>query len=211
MSSHHIVRDEQEPALIIHRLDSFPMELLNQLLEWSPTVICCGPALDDVLKLGIKMDIVILPFEWQERYQEDFERQLPLKVITISQPDYMSTGLQILVKEGYRAVNVVTKESLTPEVLDLALNYCKQMDLVIYNELERNVICGKPQFEKWLPAESQLTVMSLQSEGELSSTGFDEDIDDEFDSDYELEKTKEGQVEIKCTHPPFLIIEPLTH
>ena len=39
MSSHHIVREKQEPALLVLGLDDFPDELLGQLLEWSPTVI----------------------------------------------------------------------------------------------------------------------------------------------------------------------------
>ena len=39
MSSHHIVRDDQEPALIIANGASCSNELLGQLLEWSPIVI----------------------------------------------------------------------------------------------------------------------------------------------------------------------------
>ncbi|RZK41505.1 MAG: thiamine pyrophosphokinase, partial [Pedobacter sp.] len=39
MSSHHIVREKQEPALYIHQLGNFDEEKLGQLLEWSPTVL----------------------------------------------------------------------------------------------------------------------------------------------------------------------------
>lgn len=37
MSSHHIVRDDQEPALIIANGAACSSELLGQLLEWSPS------------------------------------------------------------------------------------------------------------------------------------------------------------------------------
>ena len=39
MSSHHIVREKQEPALLVLGLNNFSTELLGQLLEWNPTVI----------------------------------------------------------------------------------------------------------------------------------------------------------------------------
>jgi len=39
MSSHHIVREKQEPALIIANGEACSTELLNQLLEWSPFVV----------------------------------------------------------------------------------------------------------------------------------------------------------------------------
>ncbi|MFD2144372.1 hypothetical protein [Mucilaginibacter antarcticus] len=39
MSSHHIVREKQEPALLVLGLDGFDEEQLGQLLEWSPTLM----------------------------------------------------------------------------------------------------------------------------------------------------------------------------
>jgi thiamine pyrophosphokinase len=52
MSSHHIVRDDQEPALIIANGAACSAELLGQLLEWS-----LGGVLDSmerVMHLDIK-------------------------------------------------------------------------------------------------------------------------------------------------------------
>ena len=51
MSSHHIVRDDQEPALIIANGEACSMELLNQLLEWNPLVIVLDSAITRVLDL----------------------------------------------------------------------------------------------------------------------------------------------------------------
>jgi hypothetical protein len=39
MSSHHIVKEKQEPALYIHHFGNFDEEYLGQLLEWSPTLL----------------------------------------------------------------------------------------------------------------------------------------------------------------------------
>lgn len=43
MSSHHIVREKQEPALLIMDLNGFNDEHLGQLLEWNPTVLVNEP------------------------------------------------------------------------------------------------------------------------------------------------------------------------
>ncbi len=59
MSSHHIVREKQEPALIILSTQNFEEEYLGQLLEWSPTVIVAESIIEQVQSLGIKIDIIV--------------------------------------------------------------------------------------------------------------------------------------------------------
>ena len=59
MSSHHIVREKQEPALYIHHLGNFDEENLGQLLEWSPTIVVAASEYEKALSLGIKIDVVI--------------------------------------------------------------------------------------------------------------------------------------------------------
>jgi thiamine pyrophosphokinase len=59
MSSHHIVRDEQEPALLIANGESCSDELLGQLLEWSPVVVVLDRAVWRVLDRGIKIDVLL--------------------------------------------------------------------------------------------------------------------------------------------------------
>ena len=49
MSSHHIVRDDQERALIIGNGQACSKELMGQLLEWSPLVIVLDSAIERVL------------------------------------------------------------------------------------------------------------------------------------------------------------------
>ena len=56
MSSHHIIREKQEPALIIANGEACSGELLGQLLEWSPFIVVLDSAIHRVLDLGIKVD-----------------------------------------------------------------------------------------------------------------------------------------------------------
>ena len=63
MSSHHFVRPNQEPALIIANGEACAHTLLEQLLEWNPHVVALDGAYDRVIKLGIKVDTVIGDFD----------------------------------------------------------------------------------------------------------------------------------------------------
>ena len=63
MSSHHIVREKQEPALLVLGLDSFPAELLGQLLEWNPTVIATQLTAKSLNDYGIKIIAVNYHFK----------------------------------------------------------------------------------------------------------------------------------------------------
>jgi len=66
MSSHHFVKEQQEPALLI--LDtSVSYETMSPLLEWSPTVLVTELAIDAVLSWGIKVDVILATSEFSEK------------------------------------------------------------------------------------------------------------------------------------------------
>ena len=74
MSSHHIVRDDQEPALIIANGAACQPELLGQLLEWSPLVVVLDSAMERVMELDIKVDVLLGDFDRNfkpEKYQTE--------------------------------------------------------------------------------------------------------------------------------------------
>ena len=58
MSSHHIVRENQEPALLVEDFHALSDEYLGQLLEWSPTLITTTNMLNNFLTQEIKVDMV---------------------------------------------------------------------------------------------------------------------------------------------------------
>lgn len=78
MSSHHIIRDKQEPALIIANGEECSMDLLEQLLEWSPTVVVLDDAIERVISLGIKVDVWLGDFDHSEKHSLALENY-PLK------------------------------------------------------------------------------------------------------------------------------------
>lgn len=109
MSSHHIVRDDQEPALIIANGEACSMELLNQLLEWSPLVIVLDSAMDRVAPLGIKVDVLLGDFDrgFDPVIHDNY--QYPIEIVYT--PDQDKTDLEkafdYLIDRGIPAANVI--------------------------------------------------------------------------------------------------------
>ncbi len=107
MSSHHIVRDDQEPALIIANGESCSDALLHQLLEWSPLVIVLDSAIERVIARNIKVDVLLGDFDQGiEKYQD---LQYPLEIVHT--PDQNKTDLEkaieYLISRKIPAVNIV--------------------------------------------------------------------------------------------------------
>ena len=79
MSSHHFVKEGQEPALLI--IDPLSHELIAPLLEWAPLVIVLDHAIDQVLHWGIKIDVVIAATQAVDDLADRLDHQTPLKII----------------------------------------------------------------------------------------------------------------------------------
>jgi hypothetical protein len=138
MSSHHIVREKQEPALYIHNLGNFDEEYLGQLLEWSPTLIVNSGNYEKVVSLGLKVDVVI-------NSAADAVFQENTKVIK-GVDDNLQAVLNHLVAEKYPAVNIITTEA---KLMDLTA-YLGDIDIVLFTEMEKKYAI-KSGFSVWKP------------------------------------------------------------
>lgn len=110
MSSHHVVRDKQEPALIIANGEACNQSLLNDLLEWSPFVVVLDGAIHRVLDLKIKVDVLLGDFDRNEVSEETI-RESQDAIEIVHTPDQNKTDLEkaidFLIERGHRAVNVI--------------------------------------------------------------------------------------------------------
>lgn len=79
MSSHHFVKEGQEPALLVTG-NSFNEELLYHLLEWSPILIVGNESLDKIISLGIKVDVVWHKAKVDELLLKKLESQQPYEI-----------------------------------------------------------------------------------------------------------------------------------
>ncbi|MEO6849506.1 MAG: thiamine diphosphokinase [Mucilaginibacter sp.] len=148
MSSHHIVREKQEPALLVLGLDSFDAELLGQLLEWSPTIITnpqTAALLDDN---GIKIDWIITD-DGHKNLQSNI-KQMPAGSDTP-----VEAALKYLVTHNYTAVNIITDDLQLKDYLFFA----DKINLVIFYG-DQKIYAVNSGFSKWKPAGEIIEVLT---------------------------------------------------
>ena len=188
MSSHHIVREKQEPALLIMSLDGFENENLGQILEWSPTIIVHEDIYELADSLAIKIDAVITSdphFNTQEN-----------TIFIITDTDPLEDALKYLVGEQFPAVNIITTFFL---LKDYVL-FVDDIDIVVFRG-DKKIFPVKSGFSKWQPAGEQIQLIhevhNLQTSG-LRSMG-----------DHLLETEKDGFYSLTFDQPFIFIAESI--
>ncbi len=138
MSSHHIVREKQEPALYIHQLGNFDEEKLGQLLEWSPTILVAASEYEKAISLGIKIDVVI-------GIADELQIQENTKFIYAG-VENLPTAVKYLISEQYPAVNIISHENKFDNLAD----FLPEISIVLFTETEKSYAV-KPGFSIWKP------------------------------------------------------------
>jgi len=148
MSSHHIVREKQEPALLILGLDSFSDELLGQLLEWSPTMIVTPATAEKVHAFGIKIDWIITD-------RINLQLQSDIKLMPAGNDTETEAAIKYLITHGYSAVNIITDELQLKDYLF----YTDKINMVIYYRNQK-IYAVSSGFSKWKPAGETIQIIS---------------------------------------------------
>lgn len=174
MSSHHIVRDDQEPALIIANGESCSAELLGQLLEWSPIVVVLDSALTRVLELGIKVDVVLGDFDRDFNPESITNMQYPIEIIHT--PDQNKTDLEkafdYLIERKIPAVNVVwatgRRADHTITNVTNIVRFHKELKIVLLDDYSK-IFQLPRKFQKWYPAKTNISLIPIGSVEGISS------------------------------------------
>ena len=105
MSSHHFVKDGQEPALVIANGEMCAYEILTSLMEWCPYMVVCDGAYTRIKNLQITPDVVIGDFD----SLENLERELHTQYIHLEDQETtdLEKAIDHLVEKGYTDINVV--------------------------------------------------------------------------------------------------------
>jgi len=166
MSSHHIVRDDQEPALIIANGAACHPELLGQLLEWSPLVIVLDSAIERVIELDIKIDVLLGDFDRGFDPEKHQTSQYPLEIIHT--PDQNKTDLEkaldYLIERKIPAVNVVwaTGKRADHTITNLTniVRYRNLIKIVILDDHSKIFLLPN-KFEKWYTAGTPISLIPI--------------------------------------------------
>ncbi|SFB51265.1 thiamine pyrophosphokinase [Algoriphagus aquimarinus] len=154
MSSHHFVKDKQEPAVLILEVDQIRFDQVSPLLEWVPTVLVSEKVLDQVMSWGIKIDVILASETYQADNQHLLEEQYPVKFVNSLDENYLQTGVDYLVSTEHKAVHLVGISHL--KALELH-DKLELLNLTILDGDWKYYPVKSGEFKKWF-AESNIHI-----------------------------------------------------
>jgi thiamine pyrophosphokinase len=166
MSSHHIVRDDQEPALIIANGAACNEELLGQLLEWSPLVIVLDSAIERVLELGIKVDVLLGDFDRGFDAEHYKKSQYPIEIVHTPNQDKtdLEKAFEYLIEKGHKAANVIwaTGKRADHTITNITniVRFRESLKIVILDDHSK-IFLLPTKFEKWYTKDTPLSLIPI--------------------------------------------------
>ncbi len=171
MSSHHFVKEQQEPAVFIFHAENTSFLKVADLLEWVPTVLVSEAALDQVLSWGIKIDVILASPEFQRNNQHLLESQYPVKFLGVLSGNYLEEGLQYLLATKHESVNLVGMSHRNTPDLEKNLEF---MDICLFDGDWKYYPIKTGKLKKWftpgvihLHGEEELAVEIRNSSGHM--------------------------------------------
>lgn len=158
MSSHHFVKEQQEPAVFILSTQGLSFDTVSPLLEWVPTVLVWQECLETVLSWGIKVDVILATEAFQNENLHLLEEQYPVKFLTASPENTLEEGLQYLLDTKHPAAHLVGFSHL--KFLDLE-EKLGLFDLTILDAGWKYYPVKKWKFKKWF-AESTIRIVGKE-------------------------------------------------
>ena len=176
MSSHAIVKDNQEPALIIANGEACDRNLLDGLLEWSPYIVVLDGALERVLDLKIKFDVLLGDFDRLKKDHPFFSEQGDIEIIHT--PDQDKTDLEkamdFVFSKGLNMVNIVwatgwRMDHTFNNIITLA-KYYPQLQAVMIDNYSRIFVVPK-DFKKYYTKGQVISLFPLGEVHGISTSG----------------------------------------
>jgi thiamine pyrophosphokinase len=217
MSSHHVIRDEQEPALIIANGEACHPELLGQLLEWSPLVVVLDSAIHRVLELGIKVDVLLGDFDRELDLDTIRQLQYPLEIVhTPDQEKHdLEKAFEYLVERGFPAANVIwatgRRADHTMTNITNVVRFRDKLKIVIIDDYSK-IFLLPYQFQKWYTKATPISLIPVGVVSGIVTQGlkynlYDESLTLGYRTGSSNEVEEDGFISIQYKEGDLLMME----
>ncbi|MFM8493052.1 MAG: thiamine diphosphokinase [Bacteroidota bacterium] len=183
MSSHHFVRDRQEPTLLVANGDACSQDLLTSLLEWCPYILALDGAYDRLRALNIAVDAVLGDLDSVRSVDAvlgdlDSVRSIsPTKgaptpaagkpeVLFRPDPDKtdLQKGLDFLIERGHHSAHIIWASGGRSDHFlthfSILAEYGRRITLNMIDDHCRTFLLPRV-FRKWFAAGTQLSLMPM--------------------------------------------------
>lgn len=203
MSSHHIIRDEQEPALLVLDPMAIDREHFDALLEWSPTLIVSEEHASTLLDWGIKIDRVLLK---EDSELLDYKQDLFDVVSYQNECTSLDAGLDFLLRQNHHSVNVIGNPDNQPIFLHPLVS---QMNCVLFEANSKIILARNGVYRKWFNAYSSISIQPFDVMY-LSSDGLMDELENvKVADELQITTTDDGILSLRSNLKLFLVAEQL--
>ena len=160
MSSHHFVKEQQEPAVFILEVEGISFETVAPLLEWSPTLLVAQEAVEVVISWGIKIDVVLGTLEFQKENIHLLEEQYPLRFLTVSTGSTLEEGIHYLLASQHKGVHLVGFDHQNHQELEEKIHL---LDLTLLDGDWKYYPVKGGKFSKWFVS-SEIRLLATENQ-----------------------------------------------
>ncbi|MBL6449840.1 hypothetical protein JMN32_26245 [Fulvivirga sp. 29W222] len=197
MSSHHFVREDQEPAVFV--LEQVNQGILFQLLEWSPRLIVAQKAVELITSLGVKIDVVLCDEDLCDNFRDMLAFQMPVRFVVMEQNETCyAQGISFLVRQGCKAVHILG-EIPYEEMKQLSVAF--PLDIAVWNNDYKWNCCRSGQFRKWVTAGSSFIINAREQIKFQVDTTFKRRL---VHDDLIVDLLEDGMISFQCMGPFWL-------
>ncbi len=182
MSSHHVIRDGQEPPVFLLNEASVQHPLLGDLLEWSPLTICLDQAVPALIRKGFKADHILCQTSDPSQWHYVFDQHYSVSLVKVGNWEEVISAVKAILDTNaadFLHVLASNETSKKPfEIFDKVVFFSAEVKWTWYRE-------GK--YRKWMEAGSRV----------LLEGGYKEIIGEYLDQGDSIETTETGIIEMK--------------
>jgi thiamine pyrophosphokinase len=153
MSSHHIVKDNQEPALVL-LASEVSRSILDPLLEWSPLVIALEDAMELVADAGIKVDYFLYSSTGAMLRMRAI--QSPVEFLPLGE-ERIASVKKILEQRSQKGACFAGDSLNEQEWTRLAQT--RDLAFSLFTEDRRISLLNRSSYRKWFPAGTILEIL----------------------------------------------------
>jgi hypothetical protein len=159
MSSHHFVKEGQEPALAILEPISYQV---SDLLEWAPLIVISDSVIEQAIQWGIKTDVIITEPQSEPDIVEKLQHQHPLEIISkMPQESQLTVLMEYLSRHGQTSVNICINSPLVSfDEFELVAG---KIDISIIDPNIKWSLIPSGNLKKWLKKDSVIYAHANES------------------------------------------------
>lgn len=150
MSSHHIIRDEQEPPVLVFQINDNWQEL-TEILGWSPILLINPSLIESFESRQTKIDGFLLEEGEVKSTKHDLiynQRQLDIAI------------LNWIAERNCTAVNIFCDFSITKNLFNQFKESKLSIPLLFFTESGKYILKPNPKFKKWYPENFKIDIIN---------------------------------------------------